>query len=48
MEEGEHKNNWVDQIVDWTRGVPSYSIGDECLWVANQVGDNVPGQDVTE
>ena len=34
--------------MDWIRGVPSCSIGDECLWVMDQVKDNVWGEDISK
>ena len=48
MKKDEPKHDWVDQIVDWTRGVPSYSIRDECLWVVDQVGGDILGENILE
>ena len=48
MEEDEQEDDWADQTVHWTQGVPSCSIRDECLWVLDQVGEDVSDEDIAE
>ena len=32
----------------WTRDIPSCSTRDECLWVVDQIGGDVPSEDISE
>ncbi|GFS35808.1 hypothetical protein Acr_00g0042200 [Actinidia rufa] len=48
MDKDEQKNDRANQTMYWTRSVPSCSTRDECLQVMDQIGEDVPGEDISE